>query len=215
MPPYGSTTRPPQRTRNRTAAGSPSGWRANSSWAAPGGREGVPDLPVRIEGARDEAGAPGRVHEDLVEGLQVVAAALGDHRSGAARLVDVLAPLGAQVAEELRLRPGQRHLPGPLRLDVVAAPPAGSGQQVGGAGSQPPAAARWSRGSASAARRAPEAQPRTPPGWPRPSAWRSGRAAHSQRRTAPARSCGSAPARRSARSRRRRRRARRTSRWPP
>ena len=98
MPPYGSTTRGPLRTRKSVASGSPSGDCAKSSRPdRPAGRP--PKRPgtcsVRMRNPARSAVSRG----DPVELAEPVAVRVHHHDARRSRLVDVLAPLLPEVAE--------------------------------------------------------------------------------------------------------------------
>ena len=82
-----------------------------------GGPERRVDVPVRLLDPDEEAGPGGRLAVDRVEGPDRVARQLDDGHAAGARLVDVLAPLLAQVRPERLLVAGEVDDPAAGRLD--------------------------------------------------------------------------------------------------
>ena len=93
---------------------------------AAGRPERVPDVAVGLLGPDQEAGPVGGLAVDPVELAQPVALGVDDHDAARPRLVHVLAPLLAQVAQQGRLVGAQVDDPGRVRLDrrAPAASPA-------------------------------------------------------------------------------------------
>ena len=85
MPPYGSTTRGPQRTRNSVACGSPSGGLGEEQPGVAGRGERVPHVAIRRLGPDEEAGPVRGLAVDPVELAEPVAVGVDDRdarRSG-------------------------------------------------------------------------------------------------------------------------------------
>jgi hypothetical protein len=93
MPPYGSTTRGPQRTKNSVGLGEQQAGTA-------GGTVRVPHVAVGRLGADEEPGTVGRLAVDPVELPEAVALGIDHDHAARLCLVDVLAPLLAQVAPQ-------------------------------------------------------------------------------------------------------------------
>src|SRR3974390_3587878 len=112
MPPYGSTTRGPDLTRNSVATGVPAGSPPTRRAGLPAGQPreqrprppaggvGVPDVLIGGERANQEACPVGRLAVDRVELVEPLRPRVHHAHAAAPRPVDVLAPLLAQVAPQ-------------------------------------------------------------------------------------------------------------------